>query len=75
MTWRLCRAGTMTERMRISSAGLELIKTFEGLRETAVRLPDGRWTIGYGHARTAREGLTIAAKDAQDLLVHDLRPI
>lgn len=65
----------MTERMRISSAGLELIKTFEGLRETAVRLPDGRWTIGYGHARTAREGLTIAAKDAQDLLVHDLRSI
>lgn len=61
--------------MRISAAGLELIKTFEGLRETAVRLPDGRWTIGYGHVRTAREGLTISAKDAQDLLVHDLRPI
>jgi lysozyme len=61
--------------MRISSAGLELIKTFEGLRETAVRLPDGRWTIGYGHVRTAREGLTIAAKDAHDLLVHDLRPV
>jgi GH24 family phage-related lysozyme (muramidase) len=65
----------MTERMRISAAGLELIKTFEGLRETAVRLPDGRWTIGYGHVRTAREGLTITGKDAQDLLVHDLRPI
>jgi lysozyme len=65
----------MTDRMRISAAGLELIKTFEGLRETAVRLPDGRWTIGYGHVRTAREGLTITGKDAQDLLVHDLRPI
>lgn len=61
--------------MRISSAGLELIKTFEGLRETAVRLPDGRWTIGYGHVRTAREGLTITSKDATDLLVHDLRPV
>jgi lysozyme len=61
--------------MRISAAGLELIKTFEGLRESAVRLPDGRWTIGYGHVRTAREGLTIAAKDAHDLLVHDLRPV
>ena len=65
----------MTERMRISPAGLELIKTFEGLRETAVRLPDGRWTIGYGHVRTAREGLTITSKDATDLLVHDLRPV
>ncbi len=61
--------------MRISPAGLELIKTFEGLRETAVRLPDGRWTIGYGHVRTAREGLTITSKDATDLLVHDLRPV
>ena len=61
--------------MRTSAAGLELIKTFEGMRETAVRLPDGRWTIGYGHVRTAREGLTITEKDAHDLLVHDLRPV
>lgn len=65
----------MTGRMRTSAAGLELIKTFEGLRESAVRLPDGRWTIGYGHVRTAREGLTITAQDADGLLVHDLRPI
>jgi len=61
--------------MRTSSAGLELIKTFEGLRETAVRLPDGRWTIGYGHVRTAREGLAVTAADAEALLVHDLKPI
>lgn len=61
--------------MRTSAAGLELIKTFEGLRDTAVRLPDGRWMIGYGHVRTARDGLTISAADAHDLLVHDLRPI
>ena len=65
----------MTGRMRTSAAGLELIKTFEGMRDTAVRLPDGRWTIGYGHVRTAREGLTITEKDAHDLLVHDLRPV
>jgi len=61
--------------MRTSAAGLELIKTFEGLRDTAVRLPDGRWMIGYGHVRTARDGLTVSAADAHDLLVHDLRPI
>lgn len=65
----------MTGRMRTSAAGLELIKTFEGLRETAVRLPDGRWTIGHGHVRTAREGLTVTAKDAEALLVQDLKPI
>ncbi len=65
----------MTARMRASAAGLELIKSFEGFRETATRLPDGRWTIGYGHVRTAREGLTISPKDAEDLLVYDLKPV
>lgn len=65
----------MTGRMRVSSNGLELIKSFEGFRETAARLPDGRWTIGYGHVRTAREGLTISEKDATDLLTYDLKPV
>lgn len=65
----------MTSRMRTSAAGLELIKSFEGFREAATRLPDGRWTIGYGHVRTAREGLTISPKDAEDLLTYDLKPI
>lgn len=65
----------MTGRMRISPAGIELIKSFEGFREIAVRLPDGRWTIGYGHVRTAREGLTITPKDAEELLKHDLVPV
>ncbi|MDP3494474.1 MAG: glycoside hydrolase family protein [Hyphomonadaceae bacterium] len=61
--------------MRTSAEGLELIKSFEGFRETATRLPDGRWTIGYGHVRTAREGLTISQKDAEDLLTYDLKPV
>lgn len=65
----------MTGRMRISKEGLELIKSFEGFRETATRLPDGRWTIGYGHVRTAREGLTISEADAEDLLLYDIRPV
>ena len=65
----------MTGRLRTSSKGLELIKSFEGFRETATRLPDGRWTIGYGHVRTAREGLNISQKDAEDLLLYDLRPV
>lgn len=65
----------MTGRLRTSAEGLELIKSFEGFRETATRLPDGRWTIGYGHVRTAREGLTINQKDAEDLLTYDLKPV
>lgn len=64
----------MTGRLRTSQAGLDLIKSFEGFRDTAVRLPDGRWTIGFGHVRTAREGLSIGEKDAEDLLRRDIAP-
>ena len=71
----MCQVRTMAGRMRTSAAGLELIKSFEGFRETATRLPDGRWTIGYGHVRTAREGLTVSQKDAEDLLTYDLKPV
>jgi GH24 family phage-related lysozyme (muramidase) len=65
----------MTGRLRTSAAGLQLIKSFEGFREIASQLPGGRWTIGHGHVRTAREGLTITEKDAEDLLVLDLKPV
>jgi lysozyme len=65
----------MTGRLRTSRAGLELIKSFEGFREAAARLPDGRWTIGYGHVRSAREGVAITEQDAEDLLRYDLQGI
>jgi lysozyme len=65
----------MTGRLRTSRAGLELIKSFEGFREAAARLPDGRWTIGYGHVRSAREGVVISEQDAEDLLRYDLQGI
>jgi len=66
----------MTRRMRTSKAGLELVKSFEGLRVHAVQLPDGRWTIGYGHTQTAREGLRITRADAEAVLQeYDLPPV
>ena len=45
---------------------------FEGFRPKAARLDDGRWTIGYGHTQTAREGAEITEADAQALLLYDL---
>lgn len=35
--------------MKISEAGIQLIKSFEGCHNTAYRCPAGLWTIGYGH--------------------------
>ena len=65
----------MRARLKISRAGVELIKSFEGLRQSATQLPDGRWTIGYGHTFSAREGAVITAEDADALLRFDLLPI
>lgn len=59
----------------MSREGLELLKSFEGLRLTAARLPDGRWTMGHGHTQYAREGATITEADAEALLLYDLIPV
>ena len=66
----------MTRRMRTSKVGFELIKSFEGFRARAKALPDGRWTIGYGHTQTARENLRITRTDAEAVLrEYDLPPV
>jgi lysozyme len=62
----------MKSRHQISRAAIELIKSFEGYRRKAAQLPDGRWTIGYGHTLTAREGAEVSESDAEALLMYDL---
>jgi lysozyme len=62
----------MSPRHRVSRAAIELIKRFEGYRRNAAQLPDGRWTIGYGHTLTAREGTEVGEQDAEALLLYDL---
>lgn len=57
---------------RLSKAAIELVKSFEGLRRTAARLPGGGWTIGYGHTLSAREGAEVTADQAEALLLYDL---
>jgi len=59
--------------MKISAAGLKLVKEFEGLRLTAYVCPAGVLTIGYGstgpHVTT---GKTISEAEAEALLLKDL---
>ena len=62
----------MLSRHRVSRGALELLKRFEGYRRTAAQLPDGRWTIGYGHTLTARGGVDVSEADAEALLLYDL---
>jgi lysozyme len=65
----------MAGRKMIAREGLELIKSFEGLRLRPARLPDGRLTIGYGHTRSTREGIEVTAREAELLLIYDLMPV
>jgi lysozyme len=62
----------MRARLSVTRSAVDLIKVFEGFRATAARLDDGRWTIGYGHTLTAREGAVISESDAEALLLYDL---
>ena len=57
---------------RINSAGLELIKSFEGLRLNSYLDAVGGWTIGYGHTRTAGPGQRISLAQATALLREDV---
>ena len=56
------------EKMQISEEGKNLIKKFEGCELEAYKCAAGVWTIGYGHIKTAVEGMTISQSYADELL-------
>ena len=63
----------MMNSLTIGEKGLELIKSFEGLRLRAYLCPAKVWTIGYGHTGDVRGGQVITQSQADDLLKQDLR--
>ena len=62
---------------KLTKAGIELIKKFEGCELKAYKCSAGRWTIGYGHTSDEHlpvvEGLTITQEVADELLLLDLK--
>lgn len=59
--------------MKTSENGLDLIKQFEGYRDTAYKCPAGVWTIGWGHTKGVKEGDRIDTARAEELLSSDLQ--
>jgi lysozyme len=57
---------------KVSPALVARVKLFERLTLKAVHLSDGRYMVGYGHTRGAREGLTVTQREAEALLYYDL---
>jgi len=60
--------------MKISEAGIDLIKRFEGLELESYQDIAGVWTIGYGHTETAGPNQKINEREAEELLRRDLGP-
>ena len=64
--------------MKISNAGLDLIKSFEGCQLKAYRCPAGVWTIGWGTTEPVNgvkphQGMRITQAQADQLLVDHLQ--
>lgn len=63
---------------KLTKAGFELIKYYEGLRLNAYQDTGGVWTIGYGHtaARGApypKAGMRITKQEAESIFLNDLK--
>jgi len=58
--------------MKTGSKGIELIKHFEGCELEAYKCPAGVWTIGYGHIKGVKEGMTITELQAEEMLKSEL---
>ena len=61
--------------MTISQKGIDLIKTFEGCKLFAYRDSVGIATIGYGHTKDVRMGMSITQKQAEEFLKSDIKPV
>ena len=58
--------------MQISEEGKNLIKKFEGCELEAYKCAAGVWTIGYGHIKTAVEGMKIDQETANELFDEEM---
>ena len=63
--------------MKISAAGINLIKQFEGIKLNAYQDSVGIWTIGYGSIRwidgkAVKKGEVLTMEGAEKLLTHEV---
>ena len=59
----------------LSQTCIALVKNFEGFRAQPVRLPDGRFLIGYNHVQVTPPCGPIAERDGEHLLKNDLEGV
>jgi GH24 family phage-related lysozyme (muramidase) len=57
----------------LSQDGIDAIKLWEGCSLAAYKCSAGVPTIGYGHTKTAKMGMTITMQQAEELLKQDIK--
>ena len=60
--------------MTISQKGIDAIKQYESCKLFAYRDSVGVPTIGYGHTKGVKMGMSITQKQAEDFLKDDIKP-
>ena len=60
--------------MKISQKGIDLIKRFEGCKLYAYRDSVGVPSIGFGHTKGVKMGMSITQSQAESFLKDDLKP-
>lgn len=58
--------------MNYSQAGIDLTKDFEGCRLKAYQDQKKVWTIGYGHTKGVKQGMTCTQEQAEEWLREDV---
>lgn len=61
--------------MFTSQKGIDLIKKYEGCKLGAYLCPAGVPTIGYGHTKGVKIGMTITQSQAEAFLKADIKPL
>ena len=61
--------------MNTSEKGISLIKNFEGCKLFSYRDSVGVATIGYGHTKNVKMGMSITQAQAETFLKDDIKPI
>jgi lysozyme len=73
--YKACEVFNSSMAHKTSRSGIELIKSFEGLRLRAYPDPvtgGAPWTIGYGATAAVWPGMTVTAAEAEAMFRHDL---
>ncbi len=71
--WMVGKGNSVTPAMVVSQAGLDFIKQREGFRANAYQDEAKVWTIGYGHIKGVKQGMTITESEALELFHEEVK--